>query len=840
MSTLEARLDHLANVPVLLVASDYDGTIAPIVADPAEAHPNRESLVALRSLAALPQTFVAIISGRSLRDLARLTGEPPEVHLVGSHGSEFDPGFAQNLTDEQKRLREAIEADLVAIAGRVGGSSVETKPASVAFHYRNADPADGDAAVAAILGGPASRPGVQTKRGKMVIELSVVPTNKGQALELVRHKVGATAVLFIGDDVTDEDAFETLQGPDVAIKVGEGKTRAPFRIRDTDDVARILARIAEARSRWLTGSEAVPIAHHSMLSDQRTIALVTPGARITWACMPRVDSPALFADLLGGSTAGHFSVGPPDESAGPTQRYVGDSCVVETTWPGLKVTDYLDCSAGRPLHRAGRSELIRVIEGPAVVAFAPRLDFGRTSTRLAVRERGLEVEDSLDPIVLVSPGVAWKIENHGRHDTAVARIDARGPIVLELRYGSGNLSSSAVPEPLRRQHTIAYWSDWAAQLTIPDVAPDLVRRSALTLRALIHAPSGAVAAAGTTSLPEHPGGIRNWDYRYCWPRDAACACKALLELGSSREAFAYLDWILGVLDACESPERLAPVYTVSGGMLGPEAEISELHGYAGSRPVRVGNAASRQVQLDVFGPTADLVASLMEQGAPVSGAHMRIIDAMVAAVAARWRDRDHGIWEVRRPRQHHVHSKVMCWLTVDRAIAASRAFLGRDRADWRALADDIRADVLEHGWSDRLGAFRATYDEDVLDASVLHTGLSGMIQPNDPRFTATVEAVMHALRLGPTVYRYRYDDGLPGREGGFHLCTAWLVESLLLIGRHEAARELFDAFAALAGPTGLLSEEYGPRTRRALGNVPQAYSHLGLINAAIALHRSRR
>jgi trehalose 6-phosphate phosphatase len=353
------------------------------------------------------------------------------------------------------------------------------------------------------------------------------------------------------------------------------------------------------------------------------------------------------------------------------------------------------------------------------------------------------------------------------------------------------------------------------------------------------------------------------------------AASALARLGMTGPALKFLDWVLGILDQTEPPALLRPVYTVTGGHLGSEGEIGELAGYRGSRPVRVGNAAAQQIQLDVLGPIADLVALLAARGAPLSSEHWRMLSTMVEAVAARWHEADHGIWEVRRPRQHHVHSKVMCWQTVDRALRVGE-YLGRRKPDWEALRDQIAADVLERGrhpegWiagtyaqAEHAGAesavsipamargagqlrpgeetspFRrlavSTLDE--VDAATLTLGLSGLLAADDPRFRSTIEAVERHLRVGSTVYRYRYDDGLPGIEGGFNLCTAWLIEAHTMVGRHDDARRLFEQYTAMAGPAGLLAEEYDPVAGQSLGNYPQAYSHLGLINAALALDSS--
>ncbi|MEM7622117.1 MAG: trehalose-phosphatase, partial [Planctomycetota bacterium] len=748
-ATLDGHLRRLATLPVLLVATDYDGTLAPIVENPDDARPSRESMVAVRALAALPNTHASIVSGRALSDLAELTGSPENVALVGSHGSEFDLDFAASLPPEALELRAQLEEELGRIADEHPGCAVELKPASVAFHYRRADESVGAKAVAAVEAGPATRPGAHAKRGKMVIELAVVSTSKGSAVNVLRHRAGASAVIFLGDDVTDEDAFRTLTGPDVGVKVGvDVESAAGVRVADTDDVARILARLAELRGAWLSGSDAVPIEKHSLLSDQRTISLVSPDARVVWMCAPRIDSPAIFAELLGGATAGYFAVRPTGTPGEPEQTYLGDSMHLRSIWKRVTVTDYLDCSGGRTLHRPGRTDLVRVIEGAGRVRieFAPRLDFGRIDTRLKATPDGIFVEDTVDPIVLRAPGLEWDIQHEGHHETAVAELDlgaVGGRYELELRYGAGDLGPALITEKRRSAQTERYWSMWAAALEIPEMpveTEELVRRSALTLKALCHGATGAIAAAATTSLPECVGGVRNWDYRYCWPRDAALSASALVRLGSTDEAVRFLDWLLGVLDELPSPDRLSPLYTVAGGEIPAEAEITQLAGYAGSRPVRVGNAASHQLQLDVFGPIVELIHLLQMSGAPLSAEHWRLVEAMVNAVDARWREPDHGIWEIRGPRRHHVHSKAMCWQTVALGAQIATRFLGRARPAWESLRDEIAADINEQGWNGMLDMFSGAYDSNDPDASVLHVGLTGLIAPDDPRFAATVKA----------------------------------------------------------------------------------------------------
>jgi len=841
VSALDEALGRLATTPVLLAACDYDGTLAPIVDDPSRARPTRESVVALRMLAGLPDTHVAVVSGRAIRDLGVLSGLPQSVHLVGSHGSEFDMDFIDALDEAARARLGEVCAAVAAVADGHGGFLIEHKPASVAFHYRTAPEEEARRAVAAVRGLARAREGVFLKEGKKVVELSVVAMHKGAALETLRHRLGASAVLFVGDDHTDEDAFARLTGPDVSVKVGPGETVATHRLRGPTEVAAMLASLGERRAAWARGADVPPIEEHSMLSDMRTVAFVTPDARLTWCCLPRADAPAVFAELVGGPAAGRFVVRPRDRDWGaPRQRYVDDSLVLETSWPGVRVTDFLDCSGDRAHRRPGRSDLLRVVEGRGKVEieFAPRLDFGRMVTRLEAREGGLAVLGAYDPLVLYAPGVHWRIVPEGPHQTARAVVELGDePLVLELRYGTASLRPTVQAQRQRLEHTERFWSSWAQRLVTPPFAPSLLRRSALVLRALVHGPTGALLAAGTTSLPEDLGGVRNWDYRFCWLRDAAMSASALVKLGSLGEAMAYLDWLVDVVARSDSASWLMPLYSVAGHVLGPEAEIGELSGYQGSRPVRVGNAASHQVQLDVFGPIVQLVADLVAVDAPLSGEHLRLVERMVDAVERNWRTPDHGIWEIRKAPRHHVHSKVMCWVSVDRGLAILRALHERDQPRWVQLRDEIAEDVLTHGWKEDVGAFTAAYDGEDLDASTLIIGLVGLLPTWDPRYVATVETIERELRDGPTVYRYRADDGLPGFEGGFHLCASWLVEAYLRVGRLGDARRLFEAYTVLAGRTGLLSEQYDPADRRGLGNHPQAYSHLALIENALSLAR---
>ena len=838
---LRRAIVRLARTPRLLVACDYDGTLAPIVEDPEQARPRPESVGALRALAGLHETTAAVISGRALRDLATLSRLPSEVHLVGSHGSEFDVGFVHALDEQAKTLHRGLRGALEALVSDHPGVQLEVKPASVAVHVRRAAPEHAQAVLTAVRTGPATWTGVQVTEGKAVIELAVVQTDKGHALDVLRHQAGATAAMFIGDDVTDEKAFARLAGPDLGIKVGSVDSLAEFTVEDTAMVAIVLAFLVEERRHWLYGESAVPIERLSMLANETSVALLTPDARVTWLCHPEPDSAAVFADLVGGTGAGHFTIKPDRNGLPLGQRYLPGTTIVETRWSRLLVTDYLDHYT-----ESHRTDIVRVISGAtrAAVTFAPRPEFGQVAVQLQVEPEGLRVLGTGDPMVLRAPGLNWQISSDGMHETATATVDLVDgePVVLELRCGTTDLGAHELAEPERRTRATTYWTEWLAGLKLPETQRDLVARSALTLRGLCHAETGAIMAAATTSLPEEIGGIRNWDYRYCWLRDGALTAKALVSLGSTGEAEAFLSWLHGVLATLPGPERLHPLYTIAGTTLGPEAVIDTLPGYAGSRPVRVGNLANQQVQLDVFGPVVDLVAELSEARGKITDDDWRMVGAMAYAVGERWREADHGIWEERDTPRHHVYSKVMCWLTLDRAVSLGQAYGREIDPAWESLRDEIAQDVLSNGWhaeaSGGIGAFTTAYDGLDLDAASLHVGLSGLIDPADARFQATVTAIEAELRSGSTVYRYHRDDGLPGNEGGFHLCAAWMIEAYLLTGRRTEAEELFEQLVDAAGPTGLLPEEYDPVAERSLGNHPQAYSHLGLIRCAQLLSKA--
>jgi len=838
---LTQALHAAARAPVLLIACDFDGTLSEIAPTPHSAMADAHALGVLAALDLLPHTHAAIISGRALSDLTSKlagTGVPlPSLRLVGCHGLEFESGTVAQLPIGASELLETMRAEVGKVAQRTPGALIEVKPTAIAFHYREVDPALAEAAVAEVVRIAEQLTGVFVLSALAAVELCVLRPDKGQAVELVRRRVGASAVVFFGDDTTDERVFEVLGEKDVGIRVGSGTTVARLRVDAQAQVAEFLEVLLDERRRWHDTRGLIPIERHAVLSDQRTVAIIEPRGAVSWLCLPRLDSAPLMAELVGGAGRGTFVIAPADAPHEPRRAYLKDSMILRSDWGGLTVTDYLDCSGGRAYQRAGRTDLVRTVEGRGriLVKFAPRLDFGRVATRLERRDGGLEVQGGPDPMTLLAPGVEWRIEQDGAHQTATAEASIDGPLVFELRYGTASLRPSMLDEPRRREDTRHFWAGWASALTLPTLHTELVRRSAIVIKSLCYAPSGSIAAAGTTSLPEHLGGSRNWDYRYCWLRDAAMGAASLVRLGNTGVAMKLLDWLTGVVERCESAERLRPLYTVLGGELGAEAEIGDLAGYGQSKPVRIGNAASSQVQLDVFGPIVDLVATLAERGVPVTPEHWKLVQAMVQAVALRWAEPDHGIWEIRRSRRHHVHSKVMCWHAVDRAIVVAHLAMGRAIPEWERLKSTIAADVLSKGWHAGVGAFTCAYGEPDLDAASLAIGLTGLLAPDDPRFIATVNAVERGLLRNGVLYRYLYDDGLAGLEGGWILCTAWLIEAMTMAGRAAHATELLDLLARCAGDLGLLPEQIDPETGLGLGNYPQVYSHLGFINAAVRL-----
>lgn len=829
-------IETLSSAPILLVASDFDGTLAELAPTPDAVRPNAEALEALRVLGALPRTFTAVISGRALADLSTHLPDEPDLKLFGSHGGEGSWRLTP-LTDEQERTLTELSKGCASVAEQFKGAMIETKPFSVAIHYRAVERASVPAILDEIRALSDRFPIATKLQGIEVIEFLVLDVNKGRCLKWLTFHVGAARAVFLGDDVTDESAFSVLRPQDLGFKVGAGESAANRRLADPTAVAGFLTSLAAARKRFLHQQRPIPIQNHAIIADQRTVGIVAPDASIQWLCLPRLDSPSVFGALLGDDSHGVFRVSPQNPSAPPRQEYVGDSLIVRTTWPEAEVVDYFDCGEGRPFQRAGRTDLMRVItaRSPVLVQFSPRMGYGNTPAEFALRPSGLEISDWADPACVYSPDVQWSIEQTPSGPIASALLPARErPYLIEFRYGTA-LLRPAENESACRARTTQYWSAWAGSLKLPRVHPQAVKRSALTLRALLHGPTGAIAAAATTSLPAPLGGERNWDYRYCWPRDACLAAQALLRLGNIGMPMKLLDWLCDVVSDLDSPDHLRPIYSLSGRELGSEGTLPQMPGYLHSAPVRIGNAAADQVQLDVFGPIVDTIAKLAEAGAPVTPEYWRLAGAMAQAVKARWQEPDHGIWELRTPKRFHTHSRVMCWLALHRASTVAEQVVGSRHAEWDDLAETVRKDTLARAWNPDQKYFSAHLNGTELDAAVLVMGLTGFIEPTDERFVATVHAIHRELMEGDVLHRYFYEDGLPGIDGGFLLCTAWLIEAFVLIGRTETAQAMFESYLKLQGPTGLLAEQWDPKHGAAMGNFPQAYSHVGLINCACVI-----
>jgi hypothetical protein len=530
-------------------------------------------------------------------------------------------------------------------------------------------------------------------------------------------------------------------------------------------------------------------------------------------------------------------------------------------------TDRLAAAAGAQSTVIAAQQLRKQLGDPKVLLLGvDRLDYTKGLVQKVRAVQSLLADGSLDSsqvvfLQIASPtrvgNVMYRQEaermsrafgQEGGQQTAVGTllvdVQRTQPVysVLELRLGADLLSPHPLEETARHRLTLDYWRDWVQRLHVPNVHRDAVIRSALTLKALCYERTGAILAAAATSLPEGVGGVRNWDYRYCWIRDAAISAKALVNIGSTEEAQAFLLWLHVVIAEATAPERLHPLYTVLGTTLGTEAVVDSLPGYGGSRPVRVGNAAQGQVQLDVFGPVVDLIASLVALRGRATENDLWLTRACVNAVQARWQEPDHGIWEIRDQPLHHVHSKVMCWLAVTRGIEVLAA-ANEHSPQWEHLQQEIAVEVLDQGWHEALQAYVCAYDRRELDAAALHIGLTDLLPADDPRLVSTIEAVEAGLRAGPTVLRYTYDDGLPGREGGMIICATWLVECYARAGMLDSAHELLRQVLECSGSTGLLSEQWDQERGCGLGNHPQAYSHAGVIQAALALerhdHRSR-
>ncbi|NKQ57791.1 glycoside hydrolase family 15 protein [Amycolatopsis sp. K13G38] len=578
---------------------------------------------------------------------------------------------------------------------------------------------------------------------------------------------------------------------------------------------------------------------YALIGDTHTAALVSRDASVDWLCLPRFDSGACFAALLGDHRHGYWSLRPRGEGWHVRRRYRGDSLVLETTFSrGGEAVRVVDCM---PV-RGERPELVRRVEGVAGrVAMrcdlVPRPDYGSITPWLRADGRAWTMIAGPDRLTLdAGPPVTESTEDTlasefavGEGDVADFRLSWRtGPDSGTAWQGAG-----AVIDDTER-----WWRDWAARCAYDGPYRDAVVRSLLTLKALTYAPTGGTVAAPTTSLPERLDGVRNWDYRFCWLRDATFTLLALLDAGYEREAGEWREWLLRAVAG--RPEQMQVSYGIDGRRRLPELELDWLPGYAGARPVRAGNAAAGQYQLDIYGEVMDALHQARAHGIPPDEDAWRLQRGLMDFLEGNWRDPDNGIWEMRGPRRQFTHSKVMAWAAADRAVRAVTDFGLDGPADrWRRLREEIFDEVCAKGYDPGRNTFVQHYGSTSLDAALLTIPNVGFLPAEDERMRGTVAAVEKDLAAGPLVWRYRggggESDGLPEGEGAFLACSFWLADNYILQGERDRGRELFERILGLRNDVGLLSEEYDPHERRLLGNFPQALSHIPLITTAFNL-----
>jgi len=584
------------------------------------------------------------------------------------------------------------------------------------------------------------------------------------------------------------------------------------------------------------------IENYALIGDCETAALVSCDGSIDWLCLPRFDSAACFAALLGTPENGRWRIAPKDSRARISRRYRPDTLILETTFEtddgAATLIDFMP-------PRDGASDLVRMIVGRRGrvtfdTDFVVRFDYGRTIPWVTRESDGTVTAVAGPNKLFLRTPIALKGEDLHTSGSFTVTAGERVPFILTYISSQG-------PAPARQEvdavlrNTEDYWRDFSSRC--PTVGPwsNTVKRSLITLKALTYLPTGGIVAAATTSLPEQLGGTRNWDYRFCWLRDATMTLQAFMKLGYYEEASAWREWLLRAVAG--APGQMQIMYGVSGERHLLEWEVPWLDGYCSSGPVRIGNAAAEQFQLDVYGEVADALTQALRGGLPPHPRSRVLNDAIMPFLEEAWRRPDEGIWEVRGDRQHFTHSKVMAWVAFDRAATlAAAAGSGKDLAErWRRVANEICDDVCKKAFDPELGSFVQVYGSKTLDASLLQIPLVGCLPPSDYRVIGTVKAIERGLMRDGLVLRYRTEqtvDGLPPGEGAFIACTFWLADVLVLLNRHADAQLMFERLLSLCNDVGLLSEEYDPIAGRMLGNFPQAFSHVGLINTALNLARS--
>ncbi|HEX9985833.1 MAG TPA: glycoside hydrolase family 15 protein [Thermoanaerobaculia bacterium] len=582
-----------------------------------------------------------------------------------------------------------------------------------------------------------------------------------------------------------------------------------------------------------------PIEDYALIGDLQTCALVARDGSIDWMCVPRFDSPACFAALLGTPDHGRWRIAPTGELTSVERHYRGDTLILETLFETaegrVRVIDFM------PI-RTKAIDLVRIVEGiegnvPMRMDLAIRFDYGSIVPWVRSIDGGIRAVAGPDTVYFRA-----EVPLRGEGLTTVSEftVAAGQRLTFDFTWTESHDPHPPLADPCQGlQEVEQFWSEWSARCTYEGPWRDAVMRSLITLKALTYAPTGGLVAAPTTSLPEHIGGVRNWDYRLCWLRDATFAIYALLGGGYTEEAIAWREWLIRA--AAGLPEELQIMYSIRGERHLTELEIEWLPGYENSKPVRVGNAAYKQYQLDVYGEVMDVLHLTRRLGLPPSEDAWRVQCALIRFLEKGWQEPDEGIWEVRGPRRHFTHSKVMAWVAFDRSVAAVEKFgLEGPVEKWRTIRETIRAEILAQGFDRELNSFVQYYGSKHPDASLLMLPALGFIEAGDPRMTGTIAFIRRELEVDGFLLRYPAIpsvDGLPPGEGAFLLCTFWLADTLALAGQYDEAGAIFERLLAIRNDLGLLAEEYDPLAKRHLGNFPQAFSHVGLINTAQNLLR---
>jgi GH15 family glucan-1,4-alpha-glucosidase len=586
------------------------------------------------------------------------------------------------------------------------------------------------------------------------------------------------------------------------------------------------------------------IEDYALIGDLQTAALVGRNGSIDWLCFPRFDSGACFAALLGDEGNGRWLLEPCAEVRETERRYRDRTLVHEldfhTDEGSVRVVDFMPPRGLDP-------DVVRIVEGlegnvRMRMELVIRFDYGSIVPWVRRVDGGVRVAVAgPDAIALDTP-----VEVHGENLTTVAEFTVgagdRLPFVLTW-FPSHHDSPAPIDPEQALEETCAFWRDWVGSCGYDGRWSDAVVRSLIVLKAMTYQPTGGIVAAPTTSLPEQIGGVRNWDYRYCWLRDASFALDALVDNGFIDEARAWRKWLLRAVAG--DPDDLQIMYGPAGERRLLELELPWLPGYERSQPVRIGNGASGQFQLDVYGEVLDVLHQARQKRLERDEDSWALQRKLLESLERRWREPDEGIWEVRGPRRHFTHSKVMAWVAMDRGVQAVERFEHEGHVErWRTLRDEIHAEVCERGFDPELDSFVQSYGSKRLDASLLTIPLVGFLPPDDPRVRGTLEAVRRELLRDGFVQRYSHDeetasvDGLPPGEGAFFLCSFWFVDNLALLGELDEAYAMFERLLSLRNDVGLLSEEYDPALGRLVGNFPQAFSHIGLVNTAFALERA--